>query len=95
MAWWDWLDYWLTGADVLLYVVEAVAVVVGVVVGAYLFICRNPQTHFGIARDCELEGRLAAALKHYRLAARYGAGHVEGRVARQKAAELERRLRPG
>jgi hypothetical protein len=93
MAWWDWLDHWLTGADVLLYAVEAVVVVVGAVVGAYLFIHRNPQTHFGIARDCELEGRLAAALKHCRLAARYGKGRSEGRLAGQKVTELEARLR--
>lgn len=82
---WD----WLTCAEMLFYVAAAVVAVVGAVVGAYLMIARNPQTHMGIARDCEREGRLEAALKHYRLAARYGQKVPEGRLARQKVAELE------
>lgn len=85
---WDWLTF----AEMLFYAAAAVVAVAGAVVGAYLMIARNPQTHIGIARDCEREGRLEAALKHYRLAERWGRNKPEGRLARQKVAELEARL---
>jgi hypothetical protein len=50
--------------------------------GSYLMIARNPQTTFGIARDCEREAGLEAALKHYRLAS-VGRNKLMARLARQ------------
>lgn len=62
--------------------------------GALVYVLRSPGTHFGIAQQYEKEGNVSAALKHYRLAAKYGAGRIEGRVSQTRIGELaERELR--
>lgn len=65
--------------------------VLSVLVGALLYVLLSPRAHFGMGQQCEQEGDLQAAMRHYRLAMRYGAGRMEGRVAQTRLSELAAR----
>lgn len=62
--------------------------VLSVLVGALLYVLLSPRAHFGMGQQCEQEGDLEAAARHYRLAVKYGAGRIEGRVAQTRLSEL-------
>lgn len=85
IPWWQWLlECW----ELILWAAWLLLVLVGCLV----FVLRNAQTHYGIAESYEQEGDLRRALRHYRLAARYGAGRFEGRMAQERVYDLLRRL---
>lgn len=85
IPWWRWvLECW----DLILWALGLLLFLVGCLV----FVLRNAQSHYCIAQSCEQEGDLRRALRHYRLAARYGAGRFEGRAAQERVDALSRRL---
>ena len=87
----DSLDRLAMTVDILIVVICLFGIA-GFFVGCLVFILRSAQSHFGMGHSYEREGDLHRALKHYRLAARYGAGGADGRAAQERVREIIRRL---